>query len=145
MGTPILSNWILGLLGLIVLSAVFVLVAAVLSAWKDQHSPGWRCYRRDFFLSVWWQWQYGPSGIIRDLRPFCPSCDEEIEIDYDGTLRQLSLQCKTCSRRFGPFETSSGSLKRVITRFIDQKLRDGSWPVAADEPSSSRHLTSGRV
>src|SRR5690242_4444488 len=111
MGTGILPHWILGLLGLIIISAAFMFVAAVFSARKDQHSPGWRHYRRDFFLGVWWRWQYGPGGKIRDVRPFCPSCDEEIRIDYNGTLRQLSAECKKCSRRFGPFETSPRSLK----------------------------------
>ena len=50
MGTPIHPYWILGLLGLIVMSAVFVLVAAVLSARKDQTLTWLEVLQTGFFL-----------------------------------------------------------------------------------------------
>jgi hypothetical protein len=90
----------------------------------------WRKYTSDTFLGLRWQWCYSNDGEIYDLYSFCPYCNFQIFPYNIGAFQfsnRIEFRCDSCGMELGKFDESPRSLENKVKRFIQQKIRNGTW------------------
>jgi hypothetical protein len=98
--------------------------------------PSWRDYTTDIFFGLRWRWKYFSDGGIYDAVTFCPHCDFQVfsqDVSSYRVIEHIMFRCDSCGRHLGEFQESFSSLENKTKRFIQQRLRNGSWtaPLAA--------------
>jgi hypothetical protein len=121
-------HWLLLLLILLALPTVF-LTAAI--AWASTFpTPSWRDYTTDIFFGLRWRWRYFSDGGIDEPHTFCPHCDFQVfpqDVSAYRVVDHITFRCDSCGRHLAEFEESFASLENKIKRFIQQKIRNGTW------------------
>lgn len=127
-----LPNWALILGGISSLPSV-LLVGALLRHWlwdSDSQSPSWQSYVSDIYFDLRWRWKYLDDGNIYDVHTFCPHCDYQVFAGHVSPYRMIDhigFKCDSCGRKLAEFQDSYESLENKTKRFIQQKLRNGTW------------------
>lgn len=127
-----IPNWLLFLLGLLGLPTVILLGAVV---WQkvfppQSTAPSWRSYTTDLFFGLRWRWRYFDDGQIYDAHTFCPYCDFQVyaqDVSSYRVIDHIAFHCDSCGRRLAEFQESFTSLENKTKRFIQQKIRSGTW------------------
>lgn len=126
-----LSNWVIGILGILAAPTVIVVVILI---WKKLFSASsnidWRNYRADSFSGLRWRWNYFNDGQIYDMHTFCPYCDFQVFAEDTRAHRavgRIAFRCDSCGPGLGEFDEPYPSLANKVERFIQQKIRNGSW------------------
>ena len=123
-----LSNWIIGVLGLLAAPTIIVLLAMI---WQTifpssaTTATDWRNYTTDKFSGLRWRWRYRENGQIYSVYTFCPHCDFQVYAKDISTYRavdRIEFSCDSCGKRLGEFAESSASLESKVERFIQQKI-----------------------
>jgi len=126
-------TWLLLLLSVVSASVFLFLILLVFMGLRkvtDIDPEDWHNYRSDVFFSLRWRWHFESSGQIRELVCFCPECDFQVYPHDAGGYYpggRVSFHCDSCGRDLGTVDQSFDSLKDKVTRFIQQKIRTGSW------------------
>jgi hypothetical protein len=133
LSSSLIPNWVLGLLALLILPTVFILVVVVWDSFspRAEQAPDWRSYTSDSFLGLRWRWQY-LSGSISNLHTFCPHCDYQVfpkNASAFMAVDRISFNCDYCHQNLGAFDESYASIESKIERFIQQKIRNGTWNI----------------
>jgi len=129
--TPI-PNWLIFALGLLALPAV-ILFGAIgwRTAFPPQSTPpSWKNYTTDFFFNLRWQWKYDPAGQICDTHTFCPHCDFQVyarQVSAFQFVDHIAFHCENCGSHLGEFKESLALLENKTMRFIQLKIRNGTW------------------
>ena len=124
-------NWLLVLLGLAIIPTLLLLAVAVWTSFakSDSGQATWGRYTSDTFFNLRWRWRY-TAGRIDALNTFCPHCDYQV-FPYDASgftgIDRIGFKCDSCSRSLGEFDESIRSLTSKVERFVQQKIRSGSW------------------
>ena len=131
--TPI-PRWLVLLL---ILFAVPVILLAAFGVWywtfrsgEKNQAADWRCYTNDSFFGLRWRWRYVTGGTPVDITCFCPRCDYQVYPENSGPFRrfeEIRFRCDSCGSKLGEFQESYQSLENKVVRFIQQKLRNGTW------------------
>jgi hypothetical protein len=131
--TPV-RHWVFGLLVLIAALFVLMVIGIAVSMHQPEKNPfdnlvpiaglGWRTYTTDDFYQIRWRWRYR-DGEITDLMAFCPPCDYQMA--PIGLMNEVSFHCDLCARNYNIRESSWDSLRNIIQRRIQQKLRAGTY------------------
>jgi hypothetical protein len=130
----LVPNWLLGLL--IMLSLPIILLAG-LAVWmrlfpSKEAGPGWHSYTSDKFFGLLWRWRYLSDGQIYDVCTFCPRCDYQVypeNVSAYSVVDRIGFRCDSCGSQLGEFDESALSLENKVKRFVQQKLRNGTWVV----------------
>lgn len=127
-----IPNWGLLILGLLSLPTVVLLSALAWQAVYPQKSTplSWRTYTTDIYFGLRWRWRYLDDGLIYDTHTFCPHCDFQVYAQDVSSYRfidHIAFHCDSCGRHLGEFQESPASLENKTKRFIQQKIRNGSW------------------
>lgn len=126
-----LPTWLFWLVTAFAIPTVVALVALMWSVVRPAESMAtWRTYTEDFFLGLRWRWKYFDDGGLRDVVPFCPHCDFQVFPHHASSfvaVERIGFHCDSCGRDLPTFEESYESLESKIHRFIQQRLRRGSW------------------
>jgi hypothetical protein len=123
------------------IAVVFIACRTVLyfrklfSPQSPQSKPIYLDYRTDVIFDVRWRWGY-LSGVLDDLRPYCPSDDTHLV--YDEPYGCAMLHCETCGRNWGPFDTSMDGLRGKVARQLDKKLRHNEFPRSENDDGGNR-------
>lgn len=125
-------NWLLLLLALLSLPTLIIIGAL---AWQSvfpskARSPSWQDYTADIFCGLRWRWTYGTGGRIYDAHTFCPHCDFQVyakDVSSYRVIDHIAFHCDSCGRNLGEFQESLNSLESKVKRFVQQKLRNGTW------------------
>ena len=125
-------NWLLFVLGLLALPVVIIFGVIVWEKIFPPHStpPSWRSYTTDFFFGLRWRWTYGNMGELYNTHTFCPHCDYQVFAQDASPYRvidHIAFHCESCDRHLGEFQESLASLESKTERFIQQKIRNGTW------------------
>ena len=132
LASTFVPNWALLIMGLLSLPAL-VLLGAV--AWQtvfrsEQPSLSWRNYTTDIYFGLRWRWRYFDDGQIYDTHTFCPHCDFQVysrDVSFYSAIDHIAFHCDSCGRHLGEFQESLASLESKTKRFIQQKVRNGTW------------------
>lgn len=132
LASTLTPNWLLLLLALLALPALVIIGAL---AWQgvspsEPRSPSWHDYTADIFFGLRWRWNYGTGGRIDDAHTFCPHCDFQVyarDVSSFRVIDHIAFHCDSCGRNLGEFEESFDSLESKVKRFVQQKLRNGTW------------------
>lgn len=124
-------NWLLLVLVAISLVVAYVVIRLYIESRTESIAPlTFRDYRKDHFEGLDWYWSYNAVDAIILLHPCCPQCQLQLEGKYQysghGGLR-ITYTCESCNAVRAKFEEHEDSVKDRIQRFIQQKLRTGSW------------------
>ena len=124
-------NWLLLLLSLVSTSALVIvgLVVWDSSASSKVTGPHWTSYTEDRFFGLRWRWRYAGSRIV-DLNTFCPSCDFQVfphNASAYSVVDRIGFSCDSCGKNLGEFDESLSHLESKAERFVQQKLRNGTW------------------
>jgi hypothetical protein len=139
--TPI-PHWLLEVLILVAVLFVLLLigVAASLRSKTDPYgklvsfAADWRSYTSDDFFNLKWRWLYQGREIV--LNAYCPKCDYQVyPDDLSDFARHINFYCDSCKRRIVTQNETWGSLKDKVTRFVQQKIRTGTYPRAEQKES----------
>lgn len=127
-------NWLLFILGLLILplGIIFGVIVWQKVFTPQAIAPSWQNYTTDFFFGLRWRWTYGGGGQIHDVHTFCPHCDFQVypqDVSSYRFIDHIAFHCESCNRRLGEFQESFGSLESKTKRFIQQKLRNGTWSI----------------
>lgn len=125
-------HWLLFLLGLLTLPT---LILAIAIAWTSifptrAQSPSWREYTTDVYFGLRWRWQYSTDGAIYDTHTFCPHCDFQVfpqDVSSYRIVDHIAFHCDSCGRKLAEFNESFASVENKTRRFIQQRLRTGTW------------------
>jgi hypothetical protein len=125
-------NWVLLILGLLSLTTVVFIGALAWQAVYPQKptSLSWRTYTTDIYFGLRWRWRYFDDGQICDTHTFCPHCDFQVyahDVSSYSVIDHIAFHCDSCGRHLGEFKESIASLENKTKRFIQQKIRNGSW------------------
>lgn len=126
-----IPNWGIALLCLGVIPTIFGLV---LFSWrmlkeKKDHAPNWMSYTYDDFFGLRWRWRY-VDGNISGLCTFCPKCDFQVYARDSSNFRiidRILYFCDSCGSNLAEIEESQYQLESKVKRFIQQRIRNGSW------------------
>jgi hypothetical protein len=90
-------------------------------------TPDWHDYTSDSFLGLKWRWLYNGPEIVPNA--YCPECDYQVFPD-DGRdfTNQIRFYCDSCKRYVAQHNDSWGNMKSKVVRFIQQKIRNGTYP-----------------
>lgn len=126
-----IPNWLTGLLAVLSLPTLLVMLALawhfVLTAKAD--APSWQTYTSDNFFGLRWRWRYLRESLS-DMHTFCPHCDFQVfpeRASAFAAVDRISFHCESCDRALGTFDESYESLENKACRFVQQKLRNGTW------------------
>jgi len=127
-------NWLLGVLILLALPAVLLAGVAIWMRVFPSQDGGsdWRFYTSDTFFGLRWRWRYLSDGGIHDVCTFCPRCDYQVyaaNVSPYQVVDRIGFRCDSCGGQLAEFDESVRSLEDKVTRFIQQKLRNGTWIV----------------
>jgi hypothetical protein len=106
---------------------------------EGSKGQSWTNYRTDIYFNLRWRWSYSETGQIYGVHTFCPHCDFQVYEKNVSPYRvpdHIAFQCESCGRSLGDFEESISSLENKVKRFIQQRLRNGTW-VNASTPNSA--------
>lgn len=79
-------------------------------------------YKGDIFYGIIWRWNYYPLGNVKNLTPYCLSCDTLL-IYYDWQ-NKAHFKCDSFNCRWDKnFDESVLSIKNRIQREIERKVR----------------------
>jgi hypothetical protein len=96
----------------------------------------WRGYTSDTFFACAGGWRYlDECGAILGLASFCPHCDFQVYPQNDSPFRavdRIACRCDGCGRELLAFDEPVASLAGRVERFIQQKLRNGTWAAGPD-------------
>jgi hypothetical protein len=120
-------RWFILLVGLLALPTAIFLPALL---WRTLFplQASWKSYRSDLFFGIRWRWNYFGSGEIYDVHTFCPRCD--FQLYAKDSYRSIVFFCESCDQHLGAFDETYDSLENKTKRFIQQKLRNGTWSAA---------------
>lgn len=131
-----LPNWAFWLL---VLTAIPTLLLALVLVWQaiaPGSSPAsWRAYLDDHFVGLRWRWKYFSDGTLGDVHSFCPHCDFQVfprHASSYSAVDRIAFFCDACNRSLATFDESYEELESKIRRFIQQKVRNGTWSKSGD-------------
>ena len=88
-----------------------------------------QAYTEDNFFGLRWRWNYG-NGQLSTLTTYCPHCDYQVFPANASAYRaidRIQFHCDSCSAQLGEFEESWDALENKARRFVQQKLRNGTW------------------
>jgi hypothetical protein len=127
-----LSNWVIGILGLLATLPIIILLAII---WQkifpsSSSTPDWQNYITDEFFGLRWRWRYSGNWQIYDIHAFCPHCDFQVYAKNASAyhpIDRIMFLCESCDQKLGEFDESFLSLENKIGRFIQQKIRNGNW------------------
>lgn len=130
-------NWLLLIL---CICAVMVTIALGAICWAatrpSTESKSWRQYTTDNFFNLKWHWSLGRDGDIYNLFPCCEGCEYQVTPTetYHGfdSERHTAFECDACNRDRVLIKGSQYEIESKVQRFIQQKLRTGSWVDAVD-------------
>jgi hypothetical protein len=125
-------HWLLLLLGLLALPTLFLAVAI---AWASifpakAQAPSWRDYTTDIYFGLRWRWRYSSDGGIYDAHTFCPHCDFQVfpqDVSSYRVIDHIAFRCDSCGRHLAEFQESFASVENKTKRFIQQRIRNGTW------------------
>jgi hypothetical protein len=125
-------NWLLGALVLLTVPTVIILAAMLWArVFPSRSSPAsWTGYTTDLFFGLRWRWRYLDGGLPYDLHTFCPNCDFQVyahNASPYSAVDRIGFHCDSCGRDLGEFEEPLASVESKAQRFIQQKLRNGTW------------------
>lgn len=126
--TTSVSHWILGVLGLCAALVTIAVVAAIWTSITGRRSP-WARYRDDNFFGLRWRWTY-VGGTIDRIHTFCPKCDFQVfphDASSYSVIDRICFKCDGCGADLGSFDETYDSLESKATRFVQQKIRNGTW------------------
>jgi hypothetical protein len=94
--------------------------------------PDYYSYRSDNFLGLKWRWNYEDGEI--NLSAYCPHCDFQVFPDDVSPFNShgIKFYCHSCGRTVANDAHSWPSLKSVVSRLVQQKIRLGTYPKAED-------------
>lgn len=134
LATSSVPNWAIGLIALVAAPTVLVILVALWQMIFTPPPPLWQSYTQDEFKGLVWRWQYDRSGHTTNLRAFCPKCDYQMPATqshhYGVGNIHVGFLCEACKGTIKEFPCSYRALEDTIRRFIDQKVRNGTWPKA---------------
>lgn len=136
--TSNISNWLLGLIVILSIPTILFVIALFwgkIHPQKTKNGPDWQSYRSDIYFGLRWRWEYFDDGTIHNLYTFCPNCDFQIYPHNASAFRfidRIGFHCDSCGKNLGELDDSSSSLENKVRRFIQQKIRTGSWERASD-------------
>ena len=124
--------WVIVLVVLLALPTVLFLAALI---WKrlfpsQSSPPSWKLYTSDIYFGLRWRWRYLDEGHIYDMHSFCPHCDFQVyarDVSSYRVISHIAFSCESCGQQLGDFQESLESLENKIKRFIQQKIRNGTW------------------
>ena len=109
----------------------------VFAIWANFFAKGertsWQNYTEDTFYGLRWRWRFS-EGRILNLNTFCPHCDYQVFPEQASSYRAIdaiAFTCDSCSHQLGRFEERFEDLESKVTRFIQQKARNGTWTTPA--------------
>lgn len=122
--------WLLALLALIVLSAVYA-AASILNRGREKRGAETELVKSGEIFGLRWRWNYR-DGEICDLASFCPKCDQPVLPKAEtrhGFLRLIAYQCACRQWRSQSFQCS----ETVFTDRVCRAIRQKAWkkPVRA--------------
>lgn len=125
-------NWMLLSLGLLSLPTLLLLGFGL---WKTvfptkSSQSSWYDYTTDTYFGLRWRWKYYDNGNIYNAHTFCPHCDFQVYAENTssyGGIYCVAFKCDSCGRYLGEFQETLDTLENKIKRFIQQKIRNGSW------------------
>lgn len=128
-----IPNW---LIGVVMLLAIPTIVIAAALSWQAIRPStlsvvDWRSYSTDIFFNLRWRWKYLSGGQISSMHVFCPQCDFQLfpeDVSAYRAVDHIRFRCDSCHRVVGEFQESLLSLESKAGRFVQQKLRNDSWP-----------------
>jgi hypothetical protein len=123
-GETYVWNWLLAVLGVVTLIAVFQWAAAI----RRRREP-WRQYTEDTFNGYKWRWEYDGSKPW-NLRCFCPKCDFEITNYFgknwsDGWTTPRD-ECPHCKAQIPPLGDKH-AVWNSVSLLVEQRIRTGEW------------------
>lgn len=129
------SNWVLAVLTVPSVLVVLLLAAVLWGLWsgRSESESMWSTYTSDKFFGLRWRWRY-LSGSVDRLVTFCPHCDYQVFPDHASAynaIDRIAFKCDSCQQHLGTFEESYDHLQSKAERFIQQKLRNGTWKVTS--------------
>lgn len=130
--TSPIPRWIPALL---VLMALPTVVVGAMLVWQlvrpaDASKPDWHGYNEDNFFGLRWRWRYLDDGRIWDVHTFCPHCDFQVFPENASAwdaIDRIHFKCDSCHRELGDFQEAFESVENKTKRFIQQKIRNGTW------------------
>ena len=126
--TPV-PKWLLAIL---VLSALAIVLRLILLMSGNEQAD-WQSYTSDTFYNLRWRWRYFGEQI-GSLASFCPHCDFQVCPQDSSAYRavdHIAYHCESCNVQLSTFEQSPDSLHDKVERLIQQRIRQGTWRVAA--------------
>lgn len=126
-----LPNWAIWLLGAVALPTLLVTLAIIWQAIRGSTEPDPRLqYVDDVILGLRWRWKYVSGGSLSDVHSFCPHCDFQVfplNASAYNAVDRIAFRCDSCGSDLAEFDESYDEIESKIRRFIQQKLRNGSW------------------
>lgn len=127
-----LPNWGLLILGLTSIPSLllFGIMSWQLICPQKSQSISWRSYMSDLYFNLRWRWKYFDDGQIYDVHTFCPHCDFQVYAQDRSSFHaidHIEFHCESCNRNLAEFEESFKSIENKTKRFIQQKIRNGTW------------------
>lgn len=127
-------NWAIGLLIVTSFPTILLIILGLLELSKggrnEPSEPSWFNYTQDTFFNLRWRWNYA-DGRIGGLTSYCPRCDFQV-FPFDASrwaaVPRIGFHCDSCQSDLGEFQESPGTLESKVERFIQQKIRNQSWP-----------------
>lgn len=127
-----IPNWLIAIMG--GCTAIVVVVLLIIVKEKimpDSIDKTWKSYTRDNFFGLEWHWTFGSNGgEIYKLYSCCARCQYQVfpqDVSSYVTVDVISYKCDSCGSEVGPFHESHDEVESKVRRFIQQKLRTGSW------------------
>jgi hypothetical protein len=132
--STLVPNWLLVPICLLAAFGAFIPLAAL---YRHIAGPDWYDYRQDSFFGIVWRWNYKTirnrvrdltvNYSIRDLTPFCPRCDTQMERgvasgDNPYHPTKTLFHCLDCDNSV-PVNKSPDTVHRKILLQIDRKCR----------------------
>lgn len=129
--TPI-PNWVLLLIAILALPTVIFFGAVVWQKAFPSRSTAssWKNYTTDFFFGLRWRWRYRGEGLIYDMHTFCRHCDFQVyaqDVSSYRVIDHLAFRCDSCGCHLAEFQEAYASIESKTKRFIQQKIRNGTW------------------
>jgi hypothetical protein len=126
-----LPNWLIALLCLLALPTVLFFLALCWEHFRPgvDSAPSWTSYTKDKFFGLVWRWKY-LNGRIERLTTYCPHCDYQVfasDANSFHSLSRIEYNCDSCHSHLGVFNDPLEIQQSKVERFIQQKIRNGSW------------------
>ena len=121
--------WLIFLLSPLIVFTMFLIFADLRK--KDVDHQNWRNDKQDEIMGMRWHWRYSSyTHIIENLWCFCP--DDYTELISSDAYIQVSFQCETCRKEFGPFQGNLNYVLGMVERQIRRKLRTDEWKAVVE-------------